>query len=310
MIWGVVSPVQMNTSNSNTRTENATVRTYDYRSNYTTLDSDYDYDLDEEYDDYDDYDEDYDENYDEEYDYYYDDYDDDDYDYEDYNYDRASTVLTPTSYSTSVIEVTVFTRILLIAVSVALVGFWVSNVLAIKERVKVVKMLKIVAIVCEVVGSSFVIVLAFIWPITFDKTTLNMIQLYGLTVSGFIMTALAAWIISITHKDFESVSTGEKVLEVKPVNEETKTEGKPQAIEETRVDDQPTVIEETHVEDGLAVDEGNQFENETPMKEDGQPEDEALVVEVTQVEEEPQVENADPETENSDFESFSDDNNN
>lgn len=293
MIWGVLSPVQVVTNTPSTRTENATVRTYNYRNNYTTLDSDYDYE-----EEYDDYDEEYDEDYDEDYDYYdyYDDYDDYDYD-EEYD-DVVDDILTPTSYSYTTTEVAVVTRILIVALSVASIGFWVSNVLAIKERVNVVKMLKIVAVACEIVGSSFVIVLAFAWPIAFDKTTLNMIQLYGLTVSGFIMTALAAWIISITHKDFEPASTDGKILEVKPVDEEAK------------IDEQPTVIEETHIEDESVIDEGNRFEDGAPMEENSQPEGEAPVVEMSQTEEGPQVENAEPEMENSHFGGFSDNNNN
>ena len=206
MIWGVFSPVEISTSG--VKAENTTVRTYDYRTMYNNA-------LDSEYDDYGDYDYDYDYNYDDydDYDDYdgYDDYDDS-YNYRNYNTnDSYSNELESTMYATpQTVNITIGARLLMVALSVAALGFWVSNVLAIKDRLKVVKSLKIVAVVCEVIVAVSVIIFACGWPITFDQNTLKWVQLFGLISSGFFVTALAAWIISITHKDFEVVSVQEE----------------------------------------------------------------------------------------------------
>ncbi|MBQ5812102.1 hypothetical protein IIW29_00805, partial [Candidatus Saccharibacteria bacterium] len=120
---------------------------------------------------------------------------------------------------TQTVNITVGARLLIIALSVASLGFWVSNVLAIKDRLKVVKTLKIIAAICEVVVVMSVIILACAWPITFDQNTFKWVQLFALTGSGFFVMALAAWIISITHKDFEVVSIEDNIQDKKSETE-------------------------------------------------------------------------------------------
>lgn len=89
-----------------------------------------------------------------------------------------------------------------ILVSLAGMGFWVSNVLSIKETTKVVKPLKITSVACELYCTVYGILLLF--PSYID-IPLKMAALSGFAVFAFVVTALAAWIISKT--------TGKKVVD-------------------------------------------------------------------------------------------------
>ena len=225
MIWGVCTPVQVATTT--VRANNASTRTYELYDEYDSEYDDYD-----ELDDYDDYD-------------YYDD-DDDEYDYSDYEMDDVYyDVAHPSSYTPKTYTITVAARILIVAISIATIGFWVSNVLAIKDRMKAVKPLKITAIVCVVYGAVFVIIMALAWPVTVDQNLLKWVELSGLTASGFIITALAAWIISRTHKEVDLSIVENEPVKIEPVVDTTKNE---EIVAEESVGDgqvENTVIEKT-----------------------------------------------------------------
>lgn len=284
MIWGVLLPVQNNYSG--VKTENATIRTYDYKNaldevdDYDDYDDYDDFDDYDEYDDYDDYDSDYDYDYNYDYDYDYDDYD---------TVDTYRNVVTPSSFTPSSLSITIAARIVIIAISVASIGFWVSNILAIKERVKAVIPLKITAIVCQVFSSVFAIVLACVWPITIDANILKWVELYGLVVSGFIVMALAAWIISITHKNFEVVSIKEEPQEKKLVAD---------------IDDGKDVPSETELKtESEKVEKLAPVEEEKAKSDDGEPaaessveiEEHAIKVELSNKPEEDEEEKKDVE---------------
>ena len=194
LIWEVFSPIQYNSPSVRRNTVSVT-RTYD------TYDL-YDYD---DYDDLYDYDEidEYDDIYETE---RYDRFDD----YDDYTYGGSSSVVaTPTTTSLSVVA-----KITIIALSVASAGFWISNILSIKDKAKVIKPLKITAIVCQTYCCIFAIILVFINFTDYDQTILKFIGLAGLAESGFIITALAAWIISrTTHAEIKAEPVEEKPAE-------------------------------------------------------------------------------------------------
>lgn len=188
MIWGALSPVQAEISKISTN--NMSTQTYGLHDEYN-------------YDDYNSS--------------FYNDLDMEDV-YRDMSY--------PTSYTPTTHTITIGARILIVALSLAAIGFWVSNILVIKDKVKAVKLLKIVAIICEVYGSLFVIVVALVSPISINQNLLKWAELSGLASSGFIVTTLAAWVISRTHKDFDSdvieaqPKPAEPILVTGSVNEE------------------------------------------------------------------------------------------
>lgn len=200
MIWGVLSPVQV--ENSSRRTDDFTTPTYNLQDKYD------EYNYDDEEEDYTLYN--YDEIYsdDEDYlteDYYYD-LDDYDYynDYSNYEMDDVYRDITyPSSYTSGAYNISIAAKIIIVAVGIASIGFWVSNILVIKDKIKAIKPLKTTAIICQVYSSTFIIVLAFAWPININQDLLKWVELYGLSISGFIITALAAWIISRTHKEVD-----------------------------------------------------------------------------------------------------------
>ena len=94
----------------------------------------------------------------------------------------------------------VFVKLALVALSLGAAGFWTSNVLSIRETVKPVKPLKITAVVCEVYTCAYAIVLTLIGyeNLRYDEYLLKWSQLSGLAGLAFVVTALAAWIISRT----------------------------------------------------------------------------------------------------------------
>ena len=100
--------------------------------------------------------------------------------------------------SVSTTHLTVMTKIVIIAASLGSAGFWISNVLSIKETVRPIKPLKITAIICEAYCSIFAIVVAFsnVYGADMGKWYL----LSSLAGFPFVASAFAAWIISRTNK--------------------------------------------------------------------------------------------------------------
>ena len=87
---------------------------------------------------------------------------------------------------------------MLISAYAAAGGFWVSNIMSIKETIKLVKPLKITAIACVLYLWVFGTIITPIEPEFKDVE--KMYQLAGLAGLAFGITALAALIISRTNK--------------------------------------------------------------------------------------------------------------
>lgn len=262
MTWGVLSPIQVGTS----------ARRGDEAIALTLNNSDYDDDYDDGFDAYDIYDDD--DSYD--YDYDYEEVDDEDYYfemYDDFDYLNRSVERDKSyssSYSTPPYSISAAARIMVIVASIASIGFWVSNILAIKDKVKAVIPLKITAIVCQVYCSMFMIVLALAWPVNFGMDWIKWVELSGLAASGFVITALAAWIIARTHREVDLATVKEehgvdgaapaekKPLEVKEpqmveevqvvegsqVVDDSQAVGKSQAVEESQIAEEPKNVNE------------------------------------------------------------------
>lgn len=102
------------------------------------------------------------------------------------------------SYSSTKYHMTFYTMIMLIASYAAAAGFWISNILSIKETIKLVKPLKITAVVCVAYLWIFGTIITPIEPEFEDVEKLY--QLAELAGLAFGITALAALIISKTNK--------------------------------------------------------------------------------------------------------------
>ena len=98
------------------------------------------------------------------------------------------------SYTTSIIHMTIYTKIMLIISYVASGSFCISNVLAIKESIKVVKPLKITAVACVAYLWAFGTITTLIEPDFTDIT--KFYQLAALAGLAFVITTIAALIIS------------------------------------------------------------------------------------------------------------------
>ena len=91
----------------------------------------------------------------------------------------------------------IWAKVLSIFSSLAGAGFWISNVMSIKETVKVVKPLKIVSIICEIYVAIYAIAVVLSdYSIATGTPTLT--ALSGFLGFAFVVMALAAWIISRT----------------------------------------------------------------------------------------------------------------
>lgn len=131
----------------------------------------------------------------------------------------------------------IYSKMALVVLSLGMAGFWISNVLSIRETVKPVRPLKITAVICEIYCSGFVIVMTMIGfeNLSYDENLLKWSQLSGLAALAFIITALAALIISRTNhvkndsdgvlmqNDKEIQTTIQEMVE-KEVQERLKTE--------------------------------------------------------------------------------------
>ena len=102
------------------------------------------------------------------------------------------------SYPSTKYHMTFYAIIMLISSYAAAAGFWISNILSIKETIKLVKPLKITAVVCVAYLWIFGTIITPIEPEFKDVEKLY--QLAGLAGLAFGITALAALIISKTNK--------------------------------------------------------------------------------------------------------------
>ncbi len=129
------------------------------------------------------------------------------------------------TYPYTVHHMTSYAIIMLTFAYAAAGGFWISNIMSIKETVKLVKPLKITAILC----------VAYLWifetiitPIEHEfEDTKKLYQLAGLAGLAFGITALAALIISRTNRT--------KTIESKSVQSVQKTEAELRAEIEEKV---------------------------------------------------------------------------
>ncbi|MBR3233341.1 hypothetical protein IKG12_00555 [Candidatus Saccharibacteria bacterium] len=102
------------------------------------------------------------------------------------------------SYPSTKYHMTFYATIMLITSYAAAAGFWISNILSIKETIKLVKPLKITAVVCVAYLWIFGTIITPIEPEF--KNVEKLYQLAGLAGLAFGITALAALIISKTNK--------------------------------------------------------------------------------------------------------------
>jgi hypothetical protein len=152
----------------------------------------------------------------------------------------------------------VYSKMALVVLSLGMAGFWISNVLSIRETVKPVKPLKITAVICEIYCSGFAIVMTMIGfgNLSYDENLLKWSQLSGLAALAFIITALAALIISrtnrtkndndgvLTQNDKETQTTIQEMVE-KEVQERLKAELEKvnnEKVPPLRSDDMPPIV--------------------------------------------------------------------
>ena len=103
----------------------------------------------------------------------------------------------------------VWMKVLSILTSLAGAGFWISNVMSIKETIKVVKPLKIASVICETYVAIYAIASVLSdYEIETNMPTLT--TLTGLLAFAFVVMAIVAWIISRT--------TGKKQVANAPTN--------------------------------------------------------------------------------------------
>ena len=127
-----------------------------------------------------------------------------------------TSVYNSRSYYVTKYHMTFFAIIMLIAGYTAAAGFWISNVLSIKETIKSVKPLKITAIVCIAYIWAFGTIITPMEPEFNDVVRLYMLS--GLAGLAFGVTALAALIISKTNKTKAvELNTGKIESATKPV---------------------------------------------------------------------------------------------
>ena len=103
------------------------------------------------------------------------------------------------SYSTTTYHLTIYAMIMLISAYAAAAGFLISNILSIKETIKLVKPLKITAVVCIVYLWAIGTITAPIEPENESISNLLLIAVLAWTI--FPITTIDAFIISKINKD-------------------------------------------------------------------------------------------------------------
>ena len=135
------------------------------------------------------------------------------------------------SYPSTKYHMTFYAIIMLIASYAAAGGFWISNVLSIKETIKLVKPLKITAGVCVAYLWIFGTIITPIEPEY--RSVEKLYQLSGLAGLAFGITALAALIISKTNK--KKVAESNTAMNEVPTQFTPKTEAELRAEIEEKV---------------------------------------------------------------------------
>ena len=126
-------------------------------------------------------------------------------------------------FSFTRVHLSVMAKIMVMAVSLGTAGFWISNVMSIKETVRPVKPLKITAIACETYCSLFaiIVVLSDVYRNDMGKWYL----LSGLAGLAFVASALAALIVSKTSgKNEQDVIAANTTKPVSKSEEELRAE--------------------------------------------------------------------------------------
>lgn len=119
-------------------------------------------------------------------------------------------------YSYTKYHMTFFSMLMVVAACSAAAGFWISNIMAIKETIKTVKPLKITAIVCIFYGWVYGVISTVAELEYSDAPQLH--QLSALAGLAFCATALAAWIISRTN-DKDRKNENGKIRRIKTEEE-------------------------------------------------------------------------------------------
>lgn len=152
----------------------------------------------------------------------------------------------------------IYSKMALVVLSLGTAGFWISNVLSIRETVKPVKPLKITAVICEIYCSGFAIVMTMIGfeNLSDYENLLKWSQLSGLAALAFIITALAALIISRTNhakndndgvlmQDDKEIQTTIQEMVEREVQERLKTElekANNEIVPPLQSDDMPPIV--------------------------------------------------------------------
>ena len=121
------------------------------------------------------------------------------------------------SYMYDDYHMTFWSMMMSIAVCTAGAGFWISNIMSIKETIKIVKPLKITAIVC-VVYEWIYGTIATIAELDYAGAP-QLYQLSGLAGLAFLITVLAAYIISRTHDKDRKASSDDRIKHAKTDDE-------------------------------------------------------------------------------------------
>ena len=114
-------------------------------------------------------------------------------------YHYTSTKLLDWGGSRTIYHNTIFAIIMLISGYAASACFWISNVMSIRETIKLVKPLKVTAIACVSYIWIFMTIMAFINIEGQDDIVTRLYSLTALAGLAFVITALAALIISKTN---------------------------------------------------------------------------------------------------------------
>lgn len=112
-------------------------------------------------------------------------------------------------YSYTEYHMTFWAMLMTVSICSAAAGFWISNIMAIKETIKIVKPLKITAIVCIAYGWIYGVISTVAELDYSDVPQLH--QLSALAGVAFVATALAAYIISRTNDKNRKGSEGKHV---------------------------------------------------------------------------------------------------